>query len=62
MTVLLLQFVCLALSAFLHAHPSQLRLMNFIRRIGRNEIYIKYVHQLVNVGVILLPPRSSQLI
>lgn len=23
--------------------------MNFIRRIGRNEIYIKYVHQLVNV-------------
>ena len=29
----------------------QLRLMNFIRRIGRDEIYIKYVHQLVNVGV-----------
>ncbi len=29
----------------------QLRLMNFIRRIGRNEIYIKYVHQLVDVGV-----------
>ncbi|KAH9083888.1 C2 domain in Dock180 and Zizimin proteins-domain-containing protein [Lactarius deliciosus] len=28
-----------------------LRLMNFIRRIGRNEIYIKYVHQLVDVGV-----------
>jgi dedicator of cytokinesis protein 3 len=27
----------------------QLRLMNFIRRIGRDEIYIKYVHQLVNV-------------
>lgn len=26
--------------------------MNFIRRIGRNEIYIKYVHQLVNVGAI----------
>lgn len=26
-----------------------LRLMNFIRRIGRDEIYIKYVHQLVNV-------------
>ncbi|KAI0268791.1 cytoplasmic protein [Gloeopeniophorella convolvens] len=26
-----------------------LRLMNFIRRIGRNEIYIKYVHQLVNM-------------
>jgi len=23
--------------------------MNFIRRIGRDEIYIKYVHQLVNV-------------
>lgn len=28
----------------------QLRLMNFIRRIGRDEIYIKYVHQLVNVS------------
>lgn len=27
-----------------------LRLMNFIRRIGRDEIYIKYVHQLVNVS------------
>ena len=26
-----------------------LRLMNYIRRIGRDEIYIKYVHQLVNV-------------
>ncbi|KAI0321083.1 hypothetical protein OF83DRAFT_1168770 [Amylostereum chailletii] len=26
-----------------------LRLMNFIRRIGRNEMYIKYVHQLVNM-------------
>ncbi|KAH8828153.1 hypothetical protein DL96DRAFT_1602008 [Flagelloscypha sp. PMI_526] len=26
-----------------------LRLMNFIRRIGRDEIYIKYVHQLVNM-------------
>ena len=25
--------------------------MNFIRRIGRNEIYIKYVHQLVDVCV-----------
>ena len=32
--------------------PCQLRLMNFIRRIGRDEIYIKYVHQLVNVSVI----------
>ena len=32
----------------------QLRLMNFIRRIGRDEIYIKYVHQLVNVSVIVL--------
>jgi dedicator of cytokinesis protein 3 len=40
----------------------QLRLMNFIRRIGRNEIYIKYVHQLVNVCGILPPPRSSILI
>lgn len=29
--------------------------MNFIRRIGRDEIYIKYVHQLVNVSV-LHPP------
>ena len=28
-----------------------LRLMNFIRRIGRNEMYIKYVHQLVNVSI-----------
>jgi hypothetical protein len=35
--------------------------MNFIRRIGRNEIYIKYVHQLVNVGAIFSPPRSSAL-
>lgn len=26
--------------------------MNFIRRIGRDEIYIKYVHQLVNVTYI----------
>ena len=26
--------------------------MNFIRRIGRDEIYIKYVHQLVNVSVV----------
>ena len=26
-----------------------LRLMNFIRHIGRDEIYIKYVHELVNV-------------
>lgn len=24
--------------------------MNFIREIGREEMYIKYVHQLVNVG------------
>jgi len=29
--------------------------MNFIRRIGRDEIYIKYVHQLVNVCDILPP-------
>lgn len=29
--------------------------MNFIRRIGRDEIYIKYVHQLVNVS--LCPSR-----
>ena len=31
-----------------------LRLMNFIRRIGRNEMYIKYVHQLVNVSIFIL--------
>ena len=28
--------------------------MNFIRRIGRDEIYIKYVHQLVNVRMPML--------
>jgi dedicator of cytokinesis protein 3 len=33
----------------------QLRLMNFIRRIGRDEIYIKYVHQLVNVSASPIP-------
>jgi dedicator of cytokinesis protein 3 len=26
--------------------------MNFIRRIGRDEMYIKYVHQLVNVRAV----------
>jgi hypothetical protein len=26
--------------------------MNFIRRIGRDEMYIKYVHQLVNVSTV----------
>ena len=30
--------------------------MNFIRRIGRDEIYIKYVHQLVNVSVVIFLP------
>jgi len=25
--------------------------MSFIREIGRDEMYIKYVHQLVNVGI-----------
>jgi hypothetical protein len=30
--------------------------MNFIRRIGRDEIYIKYVHQLVNVSAVIFPP------
>lgn len=25
--------------------------MSFIREIGREEMYIKYVHQLVNVGI-----------
>ncbi|KAK0461408.1 uncharacterized protein EV420DRAFT_1619788 [Desarmillaria tabescens] len=38
-----------------------LRLMNFIRRIGRDEIYIKYVHQLVNVTMDDLGlPQQSQ--
>jgi dedicator of cytokinesis protein 3 len=37
----------------IHIDTLQLRLMNFIRRIGRNEIYIKYVHQLVDVSVTL---------
>jgi hypothetical protein len=36
--------------------------MNFIRRIGRNEIYIKYVHQLVNARATLSLPCSSVLI
>ena len=36
-----------------------LRLMNFIRRIGRDEIYIKYVHQLVNVSGCTLIRTSS---
>lgn len=35
-----------------------LRLMNFIRRIGRNEMYIKYVHQLVNVSIFRDVSRS----
>ena len=34
--------------------------MNFIRRIGRDEIYIKYVHQLVNVSLILTLRWSSR--
>lgn len=36
-----------------------LRLMNFIRRIGRDEMYIKYVHQLVNVSNIWLAVADS---
>ncbi len=36
-----------------------LRLMNFIRRIGRDEMYIKYVHQLVNVCVSSVPSMTS---
>jgi hypothetical protein len=36
--------------------------MNFIRRIGRNEIYIKYVHQLVNVRASLPLACTSVLI
>ena len=40
--------------------------MNFIRRIGKDEIYIKYVHQLVNVSAILtlhaLPSINSRAI
>ena len=35
--------------------------MNFIRRIGRDEIYIKYVHQLVNVSRSLPLCRNMQL-
>jgi len=61
MTASLLRYVKLALPASVYPHASQLRLMNFIRRIGRNEIYIKYVHQLVNVGAIFPPPCSSAL-
>jgi dedicator of cytokinesis protein 3 len=34
----------------LNCYLSQLRLMNFIREIGREEMYVKYVHQLVNVS------------
>jgi hypothetical protein len=30
--------------------------MNYIRRIGRDEMYIKYVHQLANVQLINLIP------
>jgi dedicator of cytokinesis protein 3 len=37
-----------------------LRLMNFIRRIGRDEIYIKYVHQLVNVRIDLFIYQISR--
>jgi len=36
-----------------------LRLMNFIRRIGRDEIYIKYVHQLVNVRTVGTLPLTD---
>ena len=47
----LLRYVLLVIVRCLsNAFLSQLRLMNFIRRIGRDEIYIKYVHQLVNVS------------
>ena len=36
--------------------------MNFIRRVGRNEIYIKYVHQLVNaLRHRTTPPRAKPL-
>ena len=52
---------CLPHFLFDHPHAFQLRLMNFIRRIGRDEIYIKYVHQLVNVGVILPFPVCCSL-
>jgi len=31
-----------------------LRLMNFIRRIGKDDMYIRYVHQLVNVRITFL--------
>lgn len=36
--------------------------MNFIRRIGRDEIYIKYVHQLVNVRAVYFALASPYLI
>jgi len=36
--------------------------MNFIRRIGRDEIYIKYVHQLVNVSFVAAGSMSWHLI
>jgi len=36
--------------------------MNFIRRIGRDEIYIKYVHQLVNVSFVTSGSMSWHLI
>jgi len=36
--------------------------MNFIRRIGRDEIYIKYVHQLVNVSFVTSESMSWHLI
>ena len=34
--------------------------MNFIRRIGRDEIYIKYVHQLVNVSFYYVLPLGCR--
>ena len=36
--------------------------MNFIRRIGRDEMYIKYVHQLVNVRAVSYPDAASDTI
>ena len=54
MIVLLQRCAELTSRRFLCSLFAQLRLMNFIRRIGRDEIYIKYVHQLVNVSGVAL--------
>jgi hypothetical protein len=52
---------CFALLTNSFSDLEQLRLMNFIRRIGRDEIYIKYVHQLVNVSLVHQTPAPSNI-